>query len=68
MGGEGERRGLDDSLGEAVRRGEDPPLCDEAAPAEMASVSLDADLPRPLTLQGILPAHHTVQHPWLPAN
>lgn len=60
--------GLTDSLGEAVRRGEDPLLCDEAAPAEVASVSLDADLPRPLTLQGILPAYHPVQHPSVPAD
>lgn len=68
LSAEGDRRDLADSLGEAVRRGEDPPLGDEAAPAEVASVSLDADLPRPLTLQGVLPAHHPVQHPWVPAD
>ena len=56
-------RGAVDSLGEAVRGGEDPPVRDEAAPAEVASVSLNADLPGPLALQGILPAHHPVQHP-----
>ena len=46
-----------------MRGGEDPPVRDEAAPAEVASVSLNADLPGPLALQGILPAHHPVQHP-----
>lgn len=57
-----------DSLGEAVRGGEDPSLCDEAAPAEVASVALDADLPGPLALQGVLAAHHPVQHPRAPAH
>lgn len=60
--------GAADSLGEAVRGGEDPPVRDEAAPAEVASVSLNADLPRPLSLQGVLPAHHPVQHPRAPAG
>lgn len=60
--------GAADSLGEAVRGGEDPPVRDEAAPAEVASVSLNADLPRPLSLQGVLPAHHPIQHPRAPAG
>lgn len=51
-----------------MRCGEDPALCDEAAPAEVASISLKADLPRPLALQGVLPAHHPVQHPWASAG
>lgn len=66
VGGEG--RGEGDLLGEAVRCGEDPPICDEAAPTEVASISLDADLPWPLALQGILPTHHPVQHPRAPAD
>lgn len=57
-----------DSLGEAMGSGEDPSLRDEAAPAEVASVALDADLPGPLALQGVLATHHPVQHPWAPAH
>ena len=60
--------GAADSLGEAVRGGEDPPVRDEAAPAEVTSVSLNADLPGPLALQGVLPAHHPVQHSRAPAG
>lgn len=34
-----------------------------AAPAEVKPGPLNADLPRPLSLQGVLPAHHPIQHP-----
>lgn len=36
-------------LGEAVCSSEDPGWCDEAAPTEVDSIALDADLPRPFT-------------------
>lgn len=36
-------------LGEAVCSSEDPCWCDEAAPTEVDSVALDADLPGPFT-------------------
>lgn len=61
-------QGRVDSLGEAVRGRQDPPLRDEAAPAEVASVALDADLPGPLALLRVLPAHHSVQHPGVPTG
>jgi hypothetical protein len=56
------------SLGEAVRCSENPLLRDEAASTEVASITLDADLPGPLTLQSILPAYHPVEHPWAPTG
>ena len=43
--------GAADSLGEAVRSGEDPPVRDEAAPADVAVLISQADLPGPL--QGV---------------